>query len=95
MKLWPQVYHSGALVGNDVHKLTMNENISNMSTVFKPLLIKLSDDLEKEFSSHENVVKMRTLLTNFKQCYDIYSVSRPLCRHKVALLSIRCLFLGC
>ena len=44
MKLQPQVYHNGALVGNDVHKLTKNENISSISTVFKPLLIKLSDD---------------------------------------------------
>ena len=61
MKLQPQVYHSGALVGNDVHKLTKNENISNISTALKPLLIKLSDDLEKEFSLHQNVVKMRTL----------------------------------
>ena len=49
MKLQRQVYHSSALVGNDVHKLTKNENISDISTVFKPLLIKLSDDLEKEF----------------------------------------------
>ena len=71
MKLHPQVYHSGALVGNDVHKLTKNENISNIPTFFKPFLIKLSDDLEKEFSSHENVIKMRTLLTKFKQCSDI------------------------
>ena len=39
MKLQCQVYHSGALVGNNVHKLTKNENISNISTVFKPLLI--------------------------------------------------------
>ena len=85
MNLQRQVYHSGA----------KNENISNISTFFKPLLIKLSDDLEKEFSSHENVVKMRTLLTKFKQCYDIYSVLRPLCRHEVALLSIRCSGLGC
>ena len=67
MKLQSQVCHSGALVGN-VHKLTKNEYISNISTVFKPLLIKLSDDLEKEFSSHKNVVKMRTLLTKFKLC---------------------------
>ena len=37
------------------------------------------NDLEKEFSSHENVIKIRTLLTKFKQCYSIYSVSRPLC----------------
>ena len=39
MKLQCQVYHSGALVGNNVHKLTENENISNISTVFKHLLI--------------------------------------------------------
>ena len=80
MNFQHQVYHSGA----------KNENISNISTVFKPLLIKLSDDLKKLFSSHENVVKMRTLLTKFKQCYDMNSVLRPLCRHDVALLSIRC-----
>ena len=63
-----QVYHSGAKY----------QNISDISTVFKPLLIKLSDDLEKEFPSHENVVKMRTHLTKFKQCCDIYSVLRGL-----------------
>ena len=33
---------------------------------------------------------MRTLLTKFKQCYELYSVSRPLCKHEVAFLSIRC-----
>ena len=49
MNLQRQVCHSGALVGNDVHKLTKNGNISNIPTVFKPLLIKLSDDLEKNF----------------------------------------------
>ena len=85
MNLQRQVYHSGA----------KNENISNISTVFKPLLIKLSDDLEKEFSSQENVIKIRAFLTKFKQCYDIYSVLRPLCRNEVALLSIRCSGLGC
>ena len=85
MNLQRQVYHSGA----------KNENISNISTVFKPLLIKLSDDLEKEFPSREHVVIMTTLLTKFKQCYGIYYVLRPLCRHEVALLSIRCSGLGC
>ena len=39
MKLQCQVYHSGALADNNVHKLTKNEHISNISTVFKPLLI--------------------------------------------------------
>ena len=56
MKLQCQVYHNGALVSNDVHQLTKNENINNIA--------KLSDDSEKEFSLHENVVKMTTLLSN-------------------------------
>ena len=34
MNLQCQVYQNSALVGNDVHKLTNNENISNISTVF-------------------------------------------------------------
>ena len=33
MKLQCHVYHNGTLVGNDVHKLTKNENISKISTV--------------------------------------------------------------
>ena len=49
IKLQCQVYHNGALIfsfqgsclfsfiDNDVHKLTKNENIINLSTVFKPL----------------------------------------------------------
>ena len=39
MKLQCQVYHNGALVGNNVHKLTKNDNFSNISTVLKPLFI--------------------------------------------------------
>ena len=39
IKLQCQVYHNFAQGGNTVHELTKNENISNISTVFKPLLI--------------------------------------------------------
>ena len=67
MNLQRQVYHSGSVVGNDVHELTKPENISQVSNVFKPLSIQLSSGEFKRFSSNENVVKMRTLLTKFKQ----------------------------
>ena len=77
MNLQCQVYHRGSLVGNDVRKLTKPENISKISDVFKPLSIQLSSGEFKGFSSNENVVKMRTLLTKFKQCYDLYTASRP------------------
>ena len=94
MKLQCQVYHNCALVANDMYKLTKNENISNIN-FFQTFVDKLSNDLEKDVPSHENFVIMRTVLTKFKQWYDIYSVSRPLCQHEVALLSIRCSSLGC
>ena len=94
IKLRRQVYHSAALVVNNVNKLTKNENITKISRVFTLSLVKLSDGSDKEFSSSDKAVKMRTLLTKFKQCYDLYSVSRPLCRHEVAFLSIRCASLG-
>ena len=36
MNLERQVYHSGAIVGNDVNKLTETANIKKLSNVFKP-----------------------------------------------------------
>ena len=41
------------------------------------------------------MVKIRTLLLKFRQCYERYSLSRPLCRHEVVLLAIRCSSFGC
>ena len=70
MKLQRQVYHSGALVENDVNKLTKNENIKKIFRIFTPSLVKLSDGSDKEFSSSDRAVKMRTLLTKFKQSYE-------------------------
>ena len=69
LKLQRQVYHSGALVGNNVNKLTKTENILKISDVFKPSVIELTDNSYKEFSSYEQVVKIRTLLMEFKQYY--------------------------
>ena len=42
------------------------------------------------FSSHRLKVKIRTLLGKFRQCYDLYSVARPQCKHEVGLLALRC-----
>ena len=82
MNLERQVYHSGAVVGNDVNKLTKTANIKNLSNVFKPAIIQLQNGSQKEFSSHEKVVKTNTLLTKFQLCSNLYSLSRPLCRHE-------------
>ena len=45
---------------------------------------------KKLFSSHHLKVNTRTLLEKFRQCYDLYSVARPLCKHEVDLLALRC-----
>ena len=43
MNLERQVYHSSAVVGNDVNKLTKTANIKNLSNVFKPAIIQLQN----------------------------------------------------
>ena len=50
---------------------------------------------KKTYSTHTNKVKIKTLLNKFSQCFELYSVSRPLCKHDVLLLGIRCASLGC
>ena len=94
MKLKRQVYHSGAIVGNDVDKLTTPENIKKLSGVFKPRSIELPDRQIKVYSDTRKSVKMNVLLTKFQQCCVLYSKSRPLCKHEVAMLSLRCASFG-
>ena len=94
MDLQRKVYHSGAVVSDDVHRLTEKKNIRNISQVFAPKKIKLCSGEAKLFSSHEKKVKINILLNKFAQCFELYSVSRPLCKHKVSLLDIRCESIG-
>ena len=89
MNLKRRVYHSGSLVGNDVNKLTKPQNIRNISNIFKPKRIDMKKG-KKLFSSHRLKVKIITLLGKFRQCYDLYPVARPLCKHEVGLLALRC-----
>ena len=95
MDLQRKVYHSGAIVGDDIHRLTRKDNICKISQVFEPKDIELADGQKKTYSTHTNKVKIKTLLNKFSQCFELYSVSRPLCKHEVLLLGIRCASLGC
>ena len=90
-----KVYHSGAIVGDDVHRLTRKDNICKISQVFEPKDIELSDGQKKTYSTHTSKVKIITLLNKFSQCFELYSVSRPLCKHEILLLGIRCASLRC
>ena len=80
-------------MGNNVNKLTWPRNIRNISNIFKPKRIDMKKG-KKLFSSHHLKVKIRTLLGKFRQCYDLYSVATPLCKHEVGLLALRCFSFG-
>ena len=99
LKLQRAAYHSGSLVGPDVHKLTKKDNIKLLTSVFKPLELKVNNDDDTTettiFSSHQLAQKLKTLLSKFADCYTLYTENRILCRHEVEMLVVRCCSLGC
>ena len=97
LKLKRQVYHSNALLGNDIEKLygkSYWNNLVKFSNVFTPITIQLSDGTSKMFSSHMLKQKLFTLLLKFSQIYELVMLSRTLCQHEVSLLTVRCYSLG-
>ena len=94
INLHRQAYHSHALVGNDVHKFTKTKNIKQLADVFKPTVIRQADNKSSMFSSERLRNKIKTLLWKFIDYYKMYSIKRPLCKHEVALLTVRCASLG-
>ena len=95
LKLKRQVYHKGALVGNDVDKIMQTENIKKIVKIFKPMTVKLQNGGCQTFSSSNMMSKVSTLLTKLSLYYRLYSPSVPLCRHRVCFLSVRCASFGC
>ena len=84
------MYHSGALVGNDIDKLTKSENIDKICNIFKTREIVMKDDGRKQtFGSHELVQIVKTRFTKFRDCYILYMANRYLCRHEVLKLCMR------
>ena len=82
------VYHSGALIGNDVKKTLRPENIVKFANVFKPRVFE-TETGPKTYGSADNVTKVQELLTRFASCYDLYHRNTPLCKHEVELLAYR------
>ena len=89
-----QVYHKGALVGNDVSKILQSDNIRKIVEVFKPIQVNLKHGEKKVFNEHKIMSKVSTLLTKLSLCFKLYSPSVPLCRHEVAFLAVRCASFG-
>ena len=59
-----QMYHKGALVGNDVSKILQSDNIRKIVEVFKPIQVNLKHGEKKVFSEHKIMSKVSTLLEN-------------------------------
>ena len=85
-KLERTVYHSGALVGNDVNKVTKTENISKICDVIKPKTVTLASGIKKIFGSYELAQVLKTRFIKFRDCYQLYMENRHLCRHEVLKL---------
>ena len=94
MNLKRQVYHKGALVGNDVAKILHPENVGKIVNCFKPLRVNLPNGEHKVFSDQSRMNKVSTLLTKLSQCFQLYSPCTPLCRHEVAFLAVWCASFG-
>lgn len=97
LSLKRRVYHSGALVGNDIDKLfgaKSKNNIIKLSKVYQETNIKLHNGEEKSFGSAKLVQIMRTLMEKFSSIYQLMSPSRPLCKHEVNILKVRCYSFG-
>ena len=99
LRLKRAAYHSGALIGPDVKKLVTKGNISKFGEVFRPIELKVySKDgaLEESHVLGLNAtrVKIVTLLTKFRLCYELYTANRSLCRHEVEMLALRCVSFG-
>ena len=94
LNLKRQIYHKGALVGNDVAKILQPLNIRKIVRIFKPLEINLKYGGKQVFSDHKLMSKISTMLTKLSQCFKLYSANTPLCPHEVALLSVRCASFG-
>lgn len=94
MNLKRQIYHKGALVGNDVAKILQPIHIKQIVHMFKPIEIKLKHGEKQVFCDHKLMSKISTLLTKLSQCFKLYSASTPLCPHEVAILGARCASFG-
>lgn len=95
MHLKRQVYHKGALIGNDVQKMLQKANIMRITKALKPVTIELYGKGVKTFGSASNVSKIITMLQKFSKCHALFAPSCTLCKHEVALLQIRCASFGC
>ena len=98
-----QIYHKGALNGNDINKLCQPSNIEEIVKIFVPVEMEIStastsssqeSQEMRVFSDMDIQEKVETLLTLFSQIYELFSANHPLCKHEVELIAFRCYQFG-
>ena len=94
LNLKRQVYHSGPLIGEDVHKLTPKSNVILLSQVFEPLTLSLDLGDSLTFGSAAIKQEVHTQLSKFALCYELLMANRYLCRHEVMKLCARAYSFG-
>ena len=94
LSLKHQIYHKGALVGNDVAKILQPIHIEQIVHIFKPIEIKLKHGEKQVFSDHKLMSKISTMLTKLSQCFKLNSASAPLCSHEIGIQGARCASFG-
>ena len=70
-KLKRVVYHSGALIGPDVHKVLQPASIEAFGSIFQPVEIHTSRG-KQIFGSENLSTKVKHLLAKFADCYKLY-----------------------
>ena len=94
LHLQRQVYHSGAIVGNDINKVMKPDVIKKLNKCFAPLIIRSVNGGVAQFSTNSFKQKLGVFHRKVKQIFDIMSLPRAICKHEVAKLAIRCYSLG-
>jgi len=90
-----QIYHSGALIGKDIDTVFGNKNnICKISSVFKPVTLKIQGQETKEYGNHHTAQVINTLFSKFSSIYSLMGPSRSLCKHEVQFITLRCISYG-
>ena len=95
LNLKRQIYHSRALIGKDIDTaFAKGNNIQKIASVFQKQTLNLKCGNEKHYGSSELVQKVYTMLSKYAQIHHLMASLRPLCKHGVEFLKVRCISFG-
>jgi hypothetical protein len=87
-----QSYHGGSLIGNDCDKVLRHWREFGM--LLRAIDLKKTNGRIVRCGDDRAAQRFTTLFHKLYQCYQLYSVARPLCCHELCALELRCASLG-